>query len=167
MQETKLVLLAADLAGFARACTSKGALEIATFLDAWYRQCAPIITSRGGRVVKFMGDGVLAVFPEEAVLAAVDAATALRAAISDARDSSWRVDLGSNVHMAIVAEGMFGPDNDRRYDVFGSGVNHLFLMGGGPGIRISEPVYRQLPNEVRDAWNKNRPPATYSFDDRR
>jgi adenylate cyclase len=166
--ETKLCLLAADLAGFARACTHQGALDIAQFLDRWYRQITPIITARGGRVVKFMGDGVLAVFPEEATLAAVDAATALRAAVAELRsESQWRVDLGANVHLAIVAEGDVGPDEVRRYDVFGSGVNHLFLMGGGPGVRISEPVYRQLPNEVRDAWNKQRPPATYTFDDRR
>jgi adenylate cyclase len=168
VKETKLCLLTADLAGFARACTNQGALDIAQFLDRWYRQAAPIITARGGRVVKFMGDAVLAVFPEEAVLAAVDAATALRSALAEQRtEAQWRIDLGANVHIAIVAEGEFGPDGDRRYDVFGTGVNHLFLMGGGPGVRISEPVYRQLPNEVRDAWNKQRPPATYTFDDRR
>jgi len=168
VKETKLCLVTADLAGFARACTSLDALSIAQFLDRWYRQCAPIITSRGGRVVKFMGDAVLAVFPEPAVLAAVDAATALRSALAELRaETQWRVDLGANVHLAIVAEGEFGPDEDLRYDVFGSGVNHLFLMGGGPGIRISEPVYRQLPNELREAWNKQRPPATYTFDDRR
>ena len=120
---------------------------------------------RGRRVVKFMGDGVLAVFPEEAALAAVDAATALRTALVELRsDAQWRVDLGASVHLAIVAEGDVGPDDVRRYDVFGSGVNHLFLMGGGAGVRISEPVYRQLPNEVRDAWNRHRPPATYTFD---
>lgn len=168
MKETKLCLLKADLAGFARACTSLDALAIAGFLDRWYRQCAPLVTARGGRVVKFMGDAVLAVFPEAAVLAAVDAATAMRAALAELRaETQWRVELGTNVHVAIVAEGELGPDDDRRYDVLGSGVNHLFLMGGGPGIRISEPVYRQLPNELRDGWTKHRPPATYTLHDRR
>jgi adenylate cyclase len=164
MQETKLVLLSADLAGFSRACAHLDALAIAKFLDAWYCRCAPVITSRGGRIVKFMGDGLLAVFPEEAALAAVDAAAALREQCASVRsEASWRVDLGANIHIAVVAEGEFGPEGARRYDVFGSGVNHLFLMGGGPGVRISEPVYRQLPNEARGAWNKNRPPATYTM----
>ena len=49
------------------------------------------------------------------------------------------------------------------HDVIGSGVNHLFLMGGGAGLRISEPIYRQLPNEHRAPWRKQRPPATYTF----
>lgn len=167
MKETKLCLLSADLAGFARACANQDALSIAQFLDGWYRRCAPIITSRGGRIVKFMGDAVLAVFPEDATLAAVDCASVLREQCVEQRaQSHWRIDLGANVHLAIVAEGDFGPDGDKRYDVFGSGVNHLFLMGGGPGIRISEPVYRQLPNDVREAWNKQRPPATYTLVDR-
>lgn len=164
MTETKLCLLTADLAGFARACANESALAIATFLDRWYRQSAPIITTRGGRIVKFMGDAVLAVFPETAVLQAVDAASALREAAGALRaETRWRVDLGVNIHLAIVAEGEVGPDGDRRYDVFGSGVNHVFVMGGGPGVRISEPVYRQLPSELRGAWAKQRPPATYTL----
>ncbi len=162
MKETKLVLLAADLAGYTKACAHLDALSIAQFLDRWYRQASPIITSRGGRVVKFIGDGVFAVFPAEAAVTAVDAASALREAVNALRGNQWRIDLGANVHIAIVAEGEIGPED--RYDVFGTGVNHLFRMGGGPGIRISEPVYRQLPNEARGPWNKMKPPATYTLD---
>lgn len=162
MKETKLVLLAADLAGYTKACAHLDALSIAQFLDRWYRQVSPIITSRGGRVVKFMGDAVFAVFSEDAAVAAVDAARALREATNVVRGNEWRIDLGASVHIAIVAEGEIGLEN--RYDVFGSGVNHLFRMGSGPGIRISEPVYRQLPNEARAPWNKLKPPATYTLD---
>jgi class 3 adenylate cyclase len=162
MKETKLVLLAADLAGYTKACAHLDALAIAQFLDGWYRQATPILTSRGGRVVKYIGDGVFAVFPETAAVAAVDAASALRQAIERLRGNEWRIDLGANVHLATVAEGEIGLED--RYDVFGSGVNHLFRMGGGPGIRISEPVYRRLPNEARGPWNKLKPPATYTLD---
>ncbi|MBI3183051.1 MAG: hypothetical protein HYZ28_13015 [Myxococcales bacterium] len=94
----------------------------------------------------------------------MDAAAELQRATSEVRAKHrLKVELGANLHLAVVAEGEFGPDDDRRYDVLGSGVNHLFLMGGGAGIRISEPVYRQLPNERRKGWRKNRPPATYTF----
>jgi class 3 adenylate cyclase len=113
-------------------------------------------------VVKWIGDAVLAVFPEERAVDAVDAVAVLVDALHAMR-GVWRVDLSVNVHLAIVAEGEVGPDEDRRYDVLGGGVNHLFLMGGGPGIRISEPVFRQLPNERREGWVKHRPPATYTM----
>src|SRR5262249_19137795 len=74
-----------------------------------------------------------------------------------------KLDLSANLHLAVVAEGEFGPDEDRRYDVLGSGVNHLFTMGAGAGVRISEAVSRHLPADRRRPWQKHRPPATYSF----
>jgi adenylate cyclase len=163
-RESKLVLCATDLAGWARATAARDALSLAAFLDDWYRRCGAVLRPRGGRIVKFMGDGCFAVFPEEACLLAVDAALEL------ARDSAavgaphqLQLDVGVNLHLAIVAEGELGPDDDRRYDVFGSAVNHLFRMGGGPGVRISEPLYRRLPNERRAPWQRTRPPATYTL----
>jgi hypothetical protein len=36
-------------------------------------------------------------------------------------------------------------------------------MGGGTGVRISEPVYRRLPDDRRGRWQKQKPPATYTF----
>jgi hypothetical protein len=68
--------------------------------------------------------------------------------------------MGANVHLSVVAEGEFGPD--KRYDVMGTGVMHTFRMGSGEGIRISEPVYRKLPNDRRGSWSKHQPPATYT-----
>jgi class 3 adenylate cyclase len=163
-REAKLVLFSADLAGYARATANLDALAVAAFVDDWYRRCAATIRNRGGRIVKYIGDGCLATFPDNDCVAAVDAAAELQGAIDDVRSKhQLKVEIGANVHLAIVAEGSFGPDDDRRYDVIGSGVNHLFLMGGGAGIRISEPVYRQLPNDRRGDWKKNRPPATYTL----
>jgi len=163
IRESKLVLFSADLAGYTRACAHHDALAIARFLDPWYRECARAITARGGRVVKYLGDAVLAVFPEDRATDAIEVASALAGALREHRDPAWRVELGANIHLAVVAEGEYGPDGDRRYDVLGSGVNHLFLMGGGAGVRISEPVFRQLPDAARGAWTKHRPPATYTL----
>jgi class 3 adenylate cyclase len=164
--ETKLVLWAVDLAGYTRACAHLDALSIARFLDAWYGHCGREVRDRGGRVVKFMGDACFAVFPEDRVTDAIDAATALVTALGPLRaEHGWRIDLGANVHLAIVAAGDLGDAGDRRYDVIGSGVNHLFRMGAGPGVRISEPIFRQLPNDRRGAWRRERPPAMYTLAD--
>jgi hypothetical protein len=46
----------------------------------------------------------------------------------------------------------------------GAGVIHVFRMGAGPGVRISEPVYRKLPSGERTPWRKNQPPATYTLE---
>jgi class 3 adenylate cyclase len=133
------------------------AVELAEMLELYYETVHEIVTRHRGRVVKFMGDGTLAVFPPE------DCPDAVRCAFSIAAIDEPAASLraGVNVHMAQVAEAWLPPDG--RYDVVGMGVNHVFLMGRGPGIRISEPVYRALPHDERGRWTKHRPPATYTY----
>ena len=46
----------------------------------------------------------------------------------------------------------------------GRDVNQTFLLGRGAGIRISEPVYRALPNSARSPWSKHKPSAIYHLD---
>jgi adenylate cyclase len=158
-EEKKLVLMSMDLAGYTRAMTDLDAVAVAALLEDYYSAAVPPITGAGGRVVKLMGDGIFVVFPEEACAAAVDAAIAATAAVCAPR--GIRVAAGANLHLATVAAGTFSVDG--RYDVVGSAVNFLFRMGSGPSVRISEPVYRQLPNERRTPWKKNKPPATYAL----
>lgn len=158
-RETKLVLFTADLAGYARATAHMEALEVAAFLDGWYRSVDPIVARHGGRLVKYMGDAFLATFPADRCVAAVDAALELLEL--DPRATGLKVEAGVKIHLGVVAEGEVGAD--RRYDIFGSAVNHLFRMGGAGVVLISEPVYRQLPDERRGPWQKHHPPATYSL----
>jgi adenylate cyclase len=162
----KSVLLSVDLAGFARWAASREALDIAAMLDRWYAQITAIVEQHGGRIVKFMGDGAFALFPDTAGLAAIAAGRALldvgnvdESGPEGREDRSLRA--GVSIHVAQVATGEIGPPSHRRFDVIGVGVNHLFRMGGGPGLRLSEPVYRQLPNAERSSWRKEEPPATY------
>lgn len=156
----KLALVATDMAGFTRFGVHHDALEIAALLDRYYAAVTEILVAHGGRVVKFMGDGCFAAFPGERC---VDAITAAEAAIAwDPGDVQLRV--GANVHVARVACGEIGPPPHRRWDVIGAGVNHLFRMGGGGGLRISEPAYRALPNERRANWRKDTPVAVYHFE---
>jgi adenylate cyclase len=153
----KLVLLSVDLAGFARWAASREALDIAAMLDGWYAQTAAIVELHGGRIVKFMGDGAFAVFPEAACREAIAAGRALL----DLSTAAPELRAGVSIHVAQVATGEMGPSSHRRFDVIGVGVNHLFRMGGGAGLRLSEPAYRQLPNAERSSWRKEEPPATY------
>jgi class 3 adenylate cyclase len=163
-RETKLVLVAADLAGYARAMASLEALAVGALLDDWYRRSSRIVRAHGGRIVKYIGDACLATFPDEKCGEAVDAVLELERDLERwTAERRLKLELGASVHVAVDAEGDFGPDDDLRYDVLGSGVNYLFTMGRGSGVRISEPVYRRLPNERRGPWMKNRPPATYSL----
>jgi adenylate cyclase len=163
-RESRLVLLTADLAGFTRAVAALDALTLARFLDAYYERAGVCVARHGGRVVKFMGDACFAVFAEDCCTAAVDCAQEMAGDREPVPGVRLAITPGVNVHLAVVAEGELGSGADRRYDVVGAGVNHLFRMGSGPGLRISEPVYRRLPNERRSPWRRQKPPATYTLD---
>jgi hypothetical protein len=75
------------------------------------------------------------------------------------------LDIGANVHLARIVEGHFGSGPSASFDVMGAGVLHAFRMGAGPGVRISEPIYRKLPNDQRRGWRKHQPPATFALQD--
>ena len=60
-----------DLAGFSKAIAPLSSMQLAELVDAFYRLMADAIESHGGRVIKFIGDGCLAVFDESDAVAAV------------------------------------------------------------------------------------------------
>jgi adenylate cyclase len=77
-------LVYADLRGFTALSESHPPAEVIAALDAWFDRIAGAVHAFGGEVLKFMGDGLLAIFPVkasprdacEAALRAVPAARA-------------------------------------------------------------------------------------------
>jgi class 3 adenylate cyclase len=158
------VVVVIDLAGYAKAFHSRDDAYMAALLDEYYARCEDILGGAGGVILKFMGDGCLATFDEPDVVGAVQATMRLGGAVREiAERRGLPIALGANIHLAPVIETELGPS--RRRDVVGRGVNQAFLQGRGPGIRISEPVYRSLPSEARSVWTKHKPPAVYEIRD--
>ncbi len=56
-------LLFADLRGFTGLSESAPPSEVIAALDAWFDRIAGAVHAFGGEVLKFIGDGVLAIFP--------------------------------------------------------------------------------------------------------
>src|SRR3954452_8790407 len=79
MRERPLVLVLIDLARFTQAIAGRSLEEVVTVVDAFYRVAGTVIPDHGGRVVKFVGAGCLAVFEPDDALAALDATEAIRA----------------------------------------------------------------------------------------
>jgi class 3 adenylate cyclase len=165
-QLSRRIIVLLDLAGFARLFQTESDERMAHVVHDYYGACEGVITKRGGKVIKFMGDACLAVFPVEHAANAVGAVLDMRSRIAEIC-SQHRIstELGANLHLSSVIEGEFGTGSSRRRDILGRGVNQTFLLGRGAGIRISEPVYRALPSSGRTPWNKYKPPAVYHLDE--
>jgi len=157
-----LVILVADLTGYARGFSSRSDAEMASFLERYYRMAGEMIERNGGRVIKFIGDAVLSTFPPDATAGAVAAAVAMEHdAAQLADDVGLDVRLGANIHFGDAIAAEFGTGGSRHFDVVGRTVNQTFLLGRGRGIRMSERAYRKLPSSERSPWDKRKPPVVY------
>ena len=158
------VVLVADLTGYHRGFRSHSDSEMAAFLHEFYVLCESVVTEHGGRVVKFIGDAVLAVFPSDAAPAAVRAALVLSRGSSElAASAGLDSELGANVHMGDLVATEIGDGASRAFDVVDRVVNQTFLLGNGEGVRLSERVYRALPSSERSPWEKRKPPTVYTL----
>ena len=59
----RAVLLYADLRGFTALSEAEPPAAVIAALDAWFDRIAGAVHAFGGEVLKFIGDGVLAIFP--------------------------------------------------------------------------------------------------------
>jgi class 3 adenylate cyclase len=164
-RERALVMVLMDLARFTQVLSELSLHETARVLDEFYRAAEDAVGRHGGRVVKFVGDGCLAAFEPEHAVAALDFVEAVREQVRHIGVArGLTMDIGANVHLATVAEVRLGTQGVA--ELVGTGVVHVFRMGGGAGVRISEAVYRKLPSARRGPWRKHQPPATYTLDER-
>jgi len=137
-------ILAVDVAGFSRlmGIDERGTLERLKALRA--RVVDPTLADHAGRIVKLMGDGLLAEFAS--AVDAVECAAALQRGMAASHgdlpdDRRIQVRIGINLG-DIIVEGR---------DIYGDGVNvaaRIEALAPPGGIAISEDVFRQIRNKV-------------------
>jgi adenylate cyclase len=131
-QSLRAALLVADLRGFTTVADTAGAGLIAR-LDEHLEAMASPITSHGGEVLKFIGDGLLAAFPitqtrseGQACCAAIEAAreALLRnKAVNESRPGEPSLPLDIALHCGDVYYGNIGSANRLDFTVIGPAVN--------------------------------------------
>ena len=142
-------ILFADVAGYTALSSHDEDLALA-LIKSFQRVSRKIVAEKGGRVVKFLGDGMLAEF--SSLDAAVNAAHSLQNSfpfLKEVKES--RVSLRVGVHLGDI---VFGDDGD----VYGSGVNVASrIEGHAPlsSVVISDPAYQQLATESTISFRRS------------
>src|SRR5207302_7056548 len=129
----RAVLLYADLRGFTALSEAGPATAVIAALDAWFDRIAGAVHAFGGEVLKFIGDGVLAIFPItgmpgeacEAALRAVVAARAGMAHLDAARQAQGLPPLpfGAALHLGEILWGNIGAVDRLDFTAIGPAVN--------------------------------------------
>ena len=134
-------LLFADLRGFTALSETSPPAAVISALDAWFDRIAGAVHAFGGEVLKFMGDGVLAIFPVqgrsaetacEAALNAVAAATSGMAHLDAARRREGLPPLpfGVALHVGQVVWGNIGAADRLDFTAIGPAVNLVSRLEG-------------------------------------
>ncbi|MBI3892738.1 MAG: adenylate/guanylate cyclase domain-containing protein [Candidatus Wallbacteria bacterium] len=160
-QETQLLIAFADLTLFTRTARTMSDAELAEFCQGFYERIVAPVDRAGGRVVKFMGDAALIVFPR----ALADAGARCLLDLTGSLDR-WLTERGVPCRLVVKAHagtammGVFGAGATRQLDIIGSEVN-LTARLDSSGFALSVQGFRALSPQTRRLFKKHTPPVTY------
>ena len=149
-QVISAALLLADLHGFTALVDRAPGKEVVGWLNQHLECVGDAVTERGGEILKFLGDGLLAVFASDrigaeracsdAVTAAVDACGRNAALnVRRAAEGGPALDLSITLHFGDVVYGNIGTARRLDFTVIGPAVNEVSRM---------EALCKELDREV-------------------
>jgi len=146
------VILFCDCHDFSRLQNELGE-RLFAFMDEFYRRCGECVVTRGGQIIKYLGDAILATFAGDGAgaLAAVQAGRCLRrdyAALVLDLNTGIESDMEVGLSSGEIQEGIVGHESLKLFDVFGECVNEAAVIGHHRGIAVTAAVRDQLPPAV-------------------
>jgi len=133
------VILYFDLAGFTKLSETAHGNVIISMLNDYFGSVVDVIEAHGGSVLKFMGDGLLAIFKaadrSNAPSSAVSATAELCETMADlnrrrASEGIPHTDFGVAIHAGDVMYGNIGAERRLDFTVIGPAVNATARMQG-------------------------------------
>jgi adenylate cyclase len=136
----RAALLCADLRDFTALSEATEPAAVIAALDAWFDRIAGAVHAFGGEVLKFIGDGVLAIFPvtgapADACEAALRAVTAVRAGMAHLDRTRQAQGLpplpfGAALHLGEILWGNIGAADRLDFTAIGPAVNLVSRLEG-------------------------------------
>ncbi|MBI5210797.1 MAG: adenylate/guanylate cyclase domain-containing protein [Elusimicrobia bacterium] len=161
IEESAMLVAFCDLSGFGRYSRSVSDRSLLDTMAEYFELVGDIVEGSGGRVVKFIGDAALIVYPEDLADAGVRALLELKG-----RGDAWMEERGipcrheMKAHVGPVVCGHVGTRRDKRFDVFGQTVNTAAVTKSN-GVAITPQAFRKLAPGTRTLFKKHTPPVTY------
>jgi hemerythrin len=125
--ERKMTVLFADIRNFTSLSESMSPQENFNFLNSYLIQMEPVITAHGGTIDKYIGDAIMALFPDSPD-AALRCSLAMMAKLDEYNDGRQRagyrpIKVGIGINTGIVILGTIGGASRMDGTVIGDAVN--------------------------------------------
>ncbi|MGV0028426.1 adenylate/guanylate cyclase domain-containing protein [Phormidesmis priestleyi] len=153
-----MAVMFSDIRSFTTISETMTPQENFNFVNAYLKRVSPEIRNHYGIIVKFLGDGMMAVFPEGAD-DAVAAGVAKQLRVQEYNEQRQNrgdqpIQVGIGIHVGHMMLGMVGEDNRIQGDAFSDTVNLTSRLEGltrfyGVSMVISGQTLNHLSNPDR------------------
>jgi class 3 adenylate cyclase/CheY-like chemotaxis protein len=154
--QREMTVFFSDIRDFTQLSERLTPQENFSFLTSYLRNVTPIIRARGGFVDKYLGDGVMALFPGpaiDAVQAAVDLGQQIARYNHGRRLAGYApIKIGTGLHRGSLMLGTIGAEDQMQTTVIADAVNLASRIEGmtktfGVNLLLSGSVVENLPKE--------------------
>lgn len=126
VEKIRAAILFSDIRGWTALSAAQEPEETVAIANRYFEVMEQAITAQGGEILKLMGDGILAIFPDDdakgAVTAALSAAQAAHEAAKNA-DPPLGIRFSTAMHVGDVLYGNIGSEARLDFTVLGPAVN--------------------------------------------
>lgn len=122
----RMSILFTDIRDFTSLSENLSTAEAFNFINSYFRYVAPVIREHNGFIDKYIGDGIMGLFPgrgSAAVEAAIEFHKRLQEFNEEANPLTTPVRVGLGVHLGDVALGVVGEENRLEGTVISDAVN--------------------------------------------
>jgi two-component system sensor histidine kinase ChiS len=154
--QKEMTVFFSDIRDFTQLSERLTPQENFSFLTSYLRNVTPIIRARGGFVDKYLGDGVMALFPGlalDAVQAAVDLGQQIARYNHGRRLAGYAaIKIGTGLHRGTLMLGTIGAEDQMQTTVIADAVNLASRIEGmtktfGVNLLLSGSVVENLPKD--------------------
>ena len=154
----EMTVMFSDLRGFTSVSEMMTPEENFAFINSYLSRVSPIIRQNRGFIIKYLGDGIHAIFPDHADHA-LQAGIEKLQEVNDYNDylraqNRQPIAIGVGLNTGYMMVGMVGEDDRMQGDAFSDDVNLTSRIEGltkfyGTSLIISEATYLRLADPER------------------
>lgn len=150
-----MAVMFSDIRSFTTLSEKMTPKENFAFVNSYLQKVSPQIRNNHGLIVKFLGDGMMAVYPDGAD-DALAAGVAMFRVVEEYNQERLQSDdepiqIGIGIHVGHMMLGMVGEENRMQGDAFSDNVNLTARLEGltkfyGVSLLISQQAFEHLTN---------------------
>ncbi len=126
----QVTIMFTDIRGFTAWCESKDPPTVVENLNNYFSAMVPCIVNEGGRVDKFIGDGIMSIFSREDEAEDHHALRAVRAGIAMVKQPLGDFKTGAGIHSGDAVVGAIGSEDKLDFTALGDTVNLASRLEG-------------------------------------